>query len=95
MRVRKVTVATDYGLRISAQLEGRIRRCRASVRAAIEKQLGEIAAAAGTRGPRLKPPAQKEPPLRFYVYEGYRIAYQLDSDARRVVVLSIDLLPVD
>ena len=95
---RKVTVATDYGLRISAQLEGRIRRCAPAPRCArrrSRKQLGEIAAAAGIRGPRLKPPAQKEAPLRFYVYEGYRIAYQLDSAARRVIVLGIELLPVD
>jgi hypothetical protein len=95
MSARKVTVATDYGLRISAQLEGRIRRCRATVRAAIQKQLAEIAATAGARGPRFKAAAHKGPPLRFYVYEGYRIAYQLDSAARRVIVLGIELLPAD
>jgi hypothetical protein len=96
MTVRKVKVPPlDYGLRISAPIEARMRRCRAPVRAAIQRQLAEIAATAGTRGARFKAPVQKDPPLRFYVYEGYRIVYQLDPDARRVVVLGIELLPVD
>jgi mRNA-degrading endonuclease RelE of RelBE toxin-antitoxin system len=89
----KVPVVTaDYGVRMSTEIEARMRRCRASVRAAIQKQLGEIAASAGSNRRRAKVPEQKEPPLRFYVYEGYRIAYQLDSETRRVVVLDIQLL---
>jgi hypothetical protein len=87
-------VAADYGVRMSAEIEGRMRRCRASVRAAIQKQLGDIAASAGGTRRRAKVPEPKEPPLRFYVYEGYRISYQLDSETRRVVVLDIQLLAV-
>jgi mRNA-degrading endonuclease RelE of RelBE toxin-antitoxin system len=93
---RNPVVAPDYVVRISAELEGRMRRCHASVRTAIQKRLAEIAASAGNN-PRRRAKAldQKHPPLRFYVYEGYRIAYQLDSESRRVVVLDIELLPVD
>jgi mRNA-degrading endonuclease RelE of RelBE toxin-antitoxin system len=94
-RAGKLTATADYGLRISADIEKRMRRCRAPVRAAILKQLAEIAASAGTSKRRVKVAAQKEPPLRFYVYEGYRIAYQLDADTRRVVILDLQLLPVD
>jgi len=85
--------APTYSLRIPTDVERRLRRCRASVRAAIQKNLGEIASSAGTQRRIAKSPDQKEPPLRFYVYEGYRIAYQLDPEARRVVVLDLELLP--
>jgi mRNA-degrading endonuclease RelE of RelBE toxin-antitoxin system len=93
----KVKVVTnDYVVRISTEIEGRMRRCHASVRTAIQKRLAEIAVSAGNaRRRRAKAVDQKHPPLRFYVYEGYRIAYQLDSATRRVVVLDIELLPVD
>jgi hypothetical protein len=86
---------TDYDIRISAELGGRMRRCRAPVRAAIQRQLAEIAASAGNSRRRAKVPEQKQPPLRFYVYEGYRIGYRLEAESRRVVVLDIELLPVD
>ena len=89
------SATTDYDVRISVEIEARIRRCRASVRAAIQRQLAEIAAGAGNNRRRVKVPEQKQPPLRFYVYEGYRIAYKLEADSRRVVVLDIELLPVD
>ena len=89
----------EYGFDISDEIERRMRRCRAPMRAAIRKRLGEIAASAGKisgKGPRrAKVSARKEPALRFYVYEGYRIAYQLDPESRRVVVLDLELLPVD
>ena len=89
-------MTTDYVIRVSAEIEGRMRRCHASVRTAIQRRLAEIAVSAGTtRRRRAKALDQKHPPLRFYVYEGYRIAYQLDSATRRVVVLDIELLPVD
>jgi hypothetical protein len=95
-RDAKVPIATtDYGLRMSPEIEGRMRRCRASVRAAIQRQLADIAASAGSNRRRPKMPDQKQPPLRFYVYEGYRVAYQLDSETRRVVVLDIQPLAVD
>jgi mRNA-degrading endonuclease RelE of RelBE toxin-antitoxin system len=94
-RAGKAPVVTvDYGVRMSAEIEGRMRRCRASVRAAIQKQLGDIAASAGSNRRHAKVPEQQEPPLRFYVYEGYRISYQLDAKTRRVIVLDIQLLAV-
>jgi mRNA-degrading endonuclease RelE of RelBE toxin-antitoxin system len=93
----KITgVTNDYVVLISAEIEGRMRRCHAAVRMAIQERLAEIAVSAGNnRRRRAKALEQKHPPLRFYVYEGYRIAYQLDSASRRVVVLDIQLLPVD
>jgi hypothetical protein len=93
---------SSYGFQISAEIERRMRRCRAPMRAAIRKRLDEIAARAGDvvgsakRSARpAKTPVRKAPPLRFYVYEGYRVAYQLDPDSRKVVVIELELLPVD
>ena len=88
-------MTTDYGFHISGELEKRMRRCRAPMRAAIRKRLDEIAASAGKGARRAKTPSGKAPPLRFYVYEGYRIAYQLDSKSREVVVLDLQLLPIE
>jgi hypothetical protein len=93
---------SSYGFQISEEIERRLRRCRAPMRAAIRRQLDEIAASAGNTSARAakkaarpaKAPVRREPPLRFYVYEGYRVAYQLDPDTRRVVVLELELLPV-
>jgi mRNA-degrading endonuclease RelE of RelBE toxin-antitoxin system len=91
-----LTAATaEYSFQISDEIEGRMRRCRASVRTAIREKLGEIATSAGKGRRRAKVLDRKEPPLRFYVYEGYRVAYQLDSAGRRVVVLDVELLPID
>jgi mRNA-degrading endonuclease RelE of RelBE toxin-antitoxin system len=79
----------EYKLQISSELEGRLSRCRASIRGAIRERLQAIAAAA-TKGPvPSKAAAQKQPPLRFYVYEGYRVFYQVDAGTRRVVVLDL------
>jgi mRNA-degrading endonuclease RelE of RelBE toxin-antitoxin system len=86
---------TEYGLHVSDELEKRMLRCRASVRVAIRERLRQIALGAGKGRRRVRTPASNEPPLRFYVYEGYRIVYQLDAGKRRVVVLNIELLPVD
>src|SRR5450432_1406317 len=70
------TVNTEYGLHMSADIEKQMRRCRAPVRAAINQHLREIAAGAGKAKTKHKPKnkvlSPKEPPLRFYVYEGYR-----------------------
>ena len=53
------------------------------------RSAAEIATAA-TKGPvASKAAAQKQPPLRFYVYEGYRVFYQVDAGTRRVVVLDL------
>ena len=86
------TVATtDYGFQISPEIERHMRGYRASIRQAIRARLGEIAQRAGrARQPETRT-VQKEPTLRFNADEGYRIAYQVDSQTRRVVVLDIEL----
>jgi hypothetical protein len=94
---------SSYGLQISEKIERRMRRCRGPMRAAIRRHLDEIAASAGNvpAASAKRParpataPVRKAPPLRFYVYEGYRVAYQLDPDSRKVVVLDLELLPAD
>jgi len=78
-----------YALRFSRETERRLRRCRASMRAAIRERLESIALEAGKPTRRLKRPGRTEPPLRFYVYEGYRVVYQVDEQTRRVVVLDL------
>jgi mRNA-degrading endonuclease RelE of RelBE toxin-antitoxin system len=86
---------TDYGLHISDDLEKRMLRYRAPVRDAIRERLQEIATGAGKARQRIKTLTPREPPLRVYVYEGYRIAYQIDPTSRRVVVLDIGRTPVN
>jgi mRNA-degrading endonuclease RelE of RelBE toxin-antitoxin system len=82
-----------YALSFSRETEGRLLRCRASLRAVIRERLESIALEAAKPTRRLKQPRRKEPPLRFYVYEGYRIAYQVDERTRRVVVLDLVQVP--
>ena len=80
----------EYGLKISAEIERRLARCRVSIRTAIRERLQEVAIAAGkTRVRAIKGAEKKHPPLRFYVYEGYRVFYQVDPGTRRVVVLDL------
>jgi hypothetical protein len=94
--VEILNVNTEYGLHMSADIEKQMLRCRAPVRAAINQHLREIAAGAGKAKTKPKPKnkvlSRKEPPLRFYVYEGYRIVYHLDAPSRRVVVSNLELL---
>jgi mRNA-degrading endonuclease RelE of RelBE toxin-antitoxin system len=89
------TAPIEYGFHISAEVERRMGRWHAPVREEIRRRLAEIAASAGKGRPqtKTKPLDRKEPPLRFYVYEGYRIAYQIDEEHRRVIVLDVELLP--
>jgi mRNA-degrading endonuclease RelE of RelBE toxin-antitoxin system len=80
----------EYGLKISAEIERRLSRCRVSIRKAIRDRLQEVAIAAGkTRLRVAKGAEKKQPPLRFYVYEGYRVFYQVDPETRRVIVLDL------
>ena len=85
--------AQQYSLAFSRDVEHRFLRCRASIRAAIRQRLDDIVEAAGTSRARSKTPARNEPPLRFYVYEGFRVVYQVDPGTRRVVVLDIATVP--
>ncbi len=89
-----IVMNSEYGLHIPDELAQRMLRCRAPVRDAIRERLRQIAIGAGKARQRVKAVAPREPPLRFYVYEGYKIAYQLDAADRRVVVLDIELLPI-
>jgi mRNA-degrading endonuclease RelE of RelBE toxin-antitoxin system len=82
-------VAIEYELHISKEVAGRLGRYRAPVRTAIRDRLREIAVAAGKLPARSKRITPKEPPLRFYVYDGYRVFYQVDAGTRRVVVLDL------
>jgi hypothetical protein len=81
---------TQYTLKIPADVQRQLRRCRASLRRSIRERLQEIADGANARpaGAR-RPLPLKGPPLRFYVYEGYRISYQLDPITRSVVVIEL------
>lgn len=83
----------QYALAFPPDVERRFLRCRASIRAAIRQRLADIVASAGNYRPRGKTPARNEPPLRFYVYEGFRVVYQVDPGTRRVVVLDIAAVP--
>jgi hypothetical protein len=87
-------MTSAYGIDVSAKLAGRIGRCRVSMRDAIRESLRSIAVTAGKSVRRTPAGARKGPPLRFYVYEGYRIFYQLDARTRRVVVLDFGVVPV-
>ena len=90
-----------YSLALSRDVERRFLRCRASIRAAIRQRLEDIVAAAGTSRTRSRTRTRtrsktltgNEPPLRFYVYEGFRVVYQVDPGTRRVVVLDIAAVP--
>jgi mRNA-degrading endonuclease RelE of RelBE toxin-antitoxin system len=83
----------EYALRFSKETERRLLRCRASVRTAIRERLETIALAAAKPSRRSKQPGPNEPPLRFYVYEGYRVVYQVDEATRRIVVLDLGAVP--
>jgi mRNA-degrading endonuclease RelE of RelBE toxin-antitoxin system len=83
----------EYTLRFSKETERRLLRCRASVRAAIRGRLESIALAAAKPSRRSKQPGPNEPPLRFYVYEGYRVVYQVDEATHRVIVLDLAAVP--
>ena len=85
--------STEYALALSGEAERRFLRCRASIRAAIRQRLEDIVAAARKSRARAKMLAPKEPPLRFYVYEGFRVVYQVDPGTRHVVVLDIAAVP--
>lgn len=83
----------EYVVRFSGETGRRLLRCRASVRAAIRARLDSIAESAAKPGRRPKQPGPHEPPLRFYVYEGYRVVYQVDEATHRVIVLDLAAVP--
>jgi hypothetical protein len=86
-------MTSEYKIHLGAGIGSRIGRCRASVRAAVGASLQDIAVTAGESHGRARAPSKKGPSMRFYVYEGYRIFYQLDPRTRRVVVLDFGVVP--
>lgn len=80
----------NFTLHIPKNIEAQLRRCRTSIRESIRKELTEIVgrlAALPLGGG--KPAEPQGPPHRFYVFEGYRVSYQVDPVTRRVVVLTL------
>jgi mRNA-degrading endonuclease RelE of RelBE toxin-antitoxin system len=82
---------TPYELQVSGDVRRQLQRCRASIRATIQQRLEKLVEDAASPAAGLPPSAAQGPPLRFYVFEGYRVTYRVDALTRRVVVL--ELLP--
>jgi mRNA-degrading endonuclease RelE of RelBE toxin-antitoxin system len=89
----------QFTLHIPKAIAGQLRECRVSVRASIRERLKEIVEDLTARLPVPKQLASREsvaargPPLRFYVFEGYRVSYQVNPVTRRVVVLGLQAEP--
>jgi mRNA-degrading endonuclease RelE of RelBE toxin-antitoxin system len=80
----------QYTLHIPEDVERQLRQCRVSIRESIQKRLQEITEDATARpASRRKAAAATGPPLRFYVYEGFRVSYQVNPLTRSVVVLKL------
>lgn len=80
-----------YTLHVPTDIERQIDRCRASIRASIRQRLQEILDGAAKRlASAKKSPTPKGPPLRFYVYDGYRVSYQVNPVTRSILVLALD-----
>jgi len=71
------------------EIDRRMRRYRVSIRQAIRTRLGQIAERAGKARQPEASAARKQPMLRFNADEGYRIAYQVDSQTRRVLDVEV------
>ena len=88
-RRRAAMAMKRYTLHMKEELERQLERCRSSIRQSITKKLQEIVMLAESRAPSGPEPSRGEPPLRFYVFEGYRISYEINPRTRRVVVLEL------
>lgn len=85
-----------FTLHIPKDIEGQLQRCRASIRESIHKRLQTILEGLAKRPPgrgRGKKTTTSGPPTRFYVFEGYRVSYEVNPLTRRVVVLSLQAEP--
>jgi mRNA-degrading endonuclease RelE of RelBE toxin-antitoxin system len=79
-----------YTLHIPEGIERQLQHCRASMRQSIRDRLQEIVESADARpSARRQKTLPKGPPLRLYVFEGYRVSYEIDPLTRSVVVLDI------
>ena len=79
----------EYTLHIPDEIERQLDRCRIPLRDSIRKRLDEIVKDASSRPVKGKPSLLKGPPQRFYVFEGYRVSYQVNQVTRRVVVVKL------
>jgi mRNA-degrading endonuclease RelE of RelBE toxin-antitoxin system len=80
----------DYTLHVPDDVARQLQHCRASMRVSIQKALQGIVESAAAKRPLRKPASiAKGPPLRLYVFEGFRVSYQVDAATRRVVVLDM------
>ena len=85
----KPPAPVGYALHIPSEIEGRLARCRASIRTAIRHRLQDITVAAGGGKSRRTRVERKQPPLCSYSHEGYSVFYQVDPETRRVIVLDL------
>jgi mRNA-degrading endonuclease RelE of RelBE toxin-antitoxin system len=79
----------QYTLHIPDEIERQLGRCRVPLRDSIRRRLDEIVKDASSRVIKAKPSLPKGPPQRFYVFEGYRVFYQVNPITRRVVVVRL------
>lgn len=82
----------EFALRFPEEIERQLGKVKATVRKAIQVRLQEIAEAAANPS-RVGTFAAKGPPLRFYVFDGYRVCYQVDPDTRSVIILELQIVP--
>jgi mRNA-degrading endonuclease RelE of RelBE toxin-antitoxin system len=80
---------TQYTLQIPDDIERQLGRCRLPMRDSIRRQLDAIVKDASSRAEKRKPSVPKGPPQRFYVFEGYRVSYQVNPVTHRVVVIKL------
>ena len=87
---------TPFTLHIGDDIQRKLDRCTALMRTSIRKRLqttvDDLTNAKAPPGRRAaKSPAVVPfgPPLRFYVWEGYRVSYRVDPVDRSVVVLEL------
>lgn len=87
---------TPFTLHIGDDIQRKLDRCPASMRTSIRKRLQTTIddltkgkAPPGRRTAKLPPAVPFGPPLRFYVWEGYRVTYRVNPADRSVVVLEL------
>jgi len=83
------TPLRQYTLTLTGDIARQLRRCRLSIREAIELKLQGIVATAPARPARSPAVPTAGPALRFYVFEGYRVSYEIRPATRTVAVLEI------
>ena len=76
---------SSYTLQMTEEIERRLAKLRTSLRVSVRERLQAIVdSAAGVPSV-----PQQGPPLRFYVFEGCRVFYQINPGTRTVQVLEI------